>query len=323
MSLKKLMMKLDLEEPEEQSMSKFLGGLDRNVARKLELQPYSTLDELYHLALKVEKDQKEKKKKPAFKSNFPFYKGSTTYTPKPEAARKVEAAKEKDKGKGILSTPDKKSNVKCYKCQGYGHYQADCPNKRVMTLMEIETIEEEMEQDREFSQPIYDDYADAEPEMEQPVAEKPEKVLGPMSGLSLVLRRVLHATDPATPASQREVLFQTKCLVMGRVCKMIIDGGSCTNLASQTMIEKLSHPTFKHPEPYKLHWLNDGSSVEVRKQALVTFHFGPDYEDQILCDVLPMDACHLLLGRPWQSDRRITHDGRENTYSFKINHKKF
>lgn len=85
------------------------------------------------------------------------------------------------------------------------------------------------------------------------------------------------------------------------------------------MIDKLSHPTFRHPEPYKLHWLNDGSTVEVTKQALVTFHFGPDYEDQILCDVLPMDAFHLLLGRPWQSDRDTTRSGRKKTDSFQMN----
>ncbi|GKG07859.1 hypothetical protein Tco_0333691, partial [Tanacetum coccineum] len=29
-----------------------------------------------------------------------------------------------------------------------------------------------------------------------------------------------------------------------------------------------------------------------------------------------MDACHLLLGRPWEYDRDITHNGRTNTYSF-------
>ena len=29
-----------------------------------------------------------------------------------------------------------------------------------------------------------------------------------------------------------------------------------------------------------------------------------------------MDACHLLLGRPWQYDRRAQYDGYTNTYSF-------
>ncbi|XP_076948833.1 uncharacterized protein LOC143621205 [Bidens hawaiensis] len=29
-----------------------------------------------------------------------------------------------------------------------------------------------------------------------------------------------------------------------------------------------------------------------------------------------MDACHLLLGRPWEYDRSIEHDGWSNSYSF-------
>ncbi|GJS51826.1 putative reverse transcriptase domain-containing protein [Tanacetum coccineum] len=33
-------------------------------------------------------------------------------------------------------------------------------------------------------------------------------------------------------------------------------------------------------------------------------------------NVVPMDACHLLLGRPWEYDRNTTHYGRANTYSF-------
>ena len=40
-----------------------------------------------------------------------------------------------------------------------------------------------------------------------------------------------------------------------------------------------------------------------------------DYKDKILCDVIPMDVCHILLGRPWQYDRNVVHDGRMNTYT--------
>lgn len=36
-----------------------------------------------------------------------------------------------------------------------------------------------------------------------------------------------------------------------------------------------------------------------------------------------MDACHLLLGRPWELDRRVIHDGFLNTYSFSIDNHKF
>ena len=31
-----------------------------------------------------------------------------------------------------------------------------------------------------------------------------------------------------------------------------------------------------------------------------------------------MDACHLLVGRPWQCDRNTNHDGFKNTYSFEV-----
>jgi hypothetical protein len=41
-----------------------------------------------------------------------------------------------------------------------------------------------------------------------------------------------------------------------------------------------------------------------------------DYVDEVECDVLPLEVCGLLLGRPWQYDRNAIHAGRANTYSF-------
>ena len=40
------------------------------------------------------------------------------------------------------------------------------------------------------------------------------------------------------------------------------------------------------------------------------------YCDEVLCDVVPMHAGHILLGRPWQYDRKVIHDGFKNRYSF-------
>jgi hypothetical protein len=40
-----------------------------------------------------------------------------------------------------------------------------------------------------------------------------------------------------------------------------------------------------------------------------------DYKDKIMCDVIPMDVCHVLLGRPWKFDRNVVHNGRMNTYT--------
>jgi hypothetical protein len=49
--------------------------------------------------------------------------------------------------------------------------------------------------------------------------------------------------------------------------------------------------------------------------VLVTFSIGK-YLDEVLYDVVPMHVSHILLGRPWQYDRRVTHDGFKNMYSF-------
>jgi len=54
----------------------------------------------------------------------------------------------------------------------------------------------------------------------------------------------------------------------------------------------------------------------------VSFFVGKKYFDNAWCDVVSMDACHILLGRPWQYDRNVVHDGRKNTYSLSINGKK-
>jgi hypothetical protein len=50
----------------------------------------------------------------------------------------------------------------------------------------------------------------------------------------------------------------------------------------------------------------------------VSFSIVVRYKDKMWCDVVAMDACHLLLGRPWQYDRSAHHDGRKNTYSFML-----
>jgi hypothetical protein len=99
---------------------------------------------------------------------------------------------------------------------------------------------------------------------------------------------------------------------------MIIDNGSCTNVASTTLVEKLGLITLPHPRPYCLRWLNENGEIRVTKQFRVPF----TYHDEVLCDVATMSASHLLLGHPWQFDKDVTYNGRKNTYSFMLNGRK-
>jgi hypothetical protein len=97
-----------------------------------------------------------------------------------------------------------------------------------------------------------------------------------------------------------------------------VDSCSTYNLVSTEMVEKLELETIKHLSRYRVSCLQKGLQVNVTKQCLVEFKIG-GHRDEILCDVIPMDVCHLLLGRLWQYDRNVIHDGRKNTYTLEKN----
>jgi hypothetical protein len=61
--------------------------------------------------------------------------------------------------------------------------------------------------------------------------------------------------------------------------------------------------------------MNQSDTLKITHKARVKFSVGP-YIDTVDCDVAPLSACHLLLGRPWQFDLDATHGGRSNNYSF-------
>nr|GEX76509.1 reverse transcriptase domain-containing protein [Tanacetum cinerariifolium] len=151
------------------------------------------------------------------------------------------------------------------------------------------------------------------------VAQQDQQVVYPDQGESLVVQRVLSAGVDKTADDTlwlRNNIFRTKCTTKGKVCTVIVDGGSCDNMVAKTMVDKLELLVQDHPEPYQLTLLKKGNVVRVTQRCFVHFSIGNKYTDEVWCEVIPMDACHLLLGRPWQYDRRTKHDGFRSTYSF-------
>jgi hypothetical protein len=138
---------------------------------------------------------------------------------------------------------------------------------------------------------------------------------------SLVVRRVLSTQLLAAEQGQRHNLFQSRCKVKGQVCRFIIDGGSCNNIVSALLVDKLGLPTRRHPHPYHMQWLNNSGPVKVSSMVRLSFSVG-DYHGEVDCDIVPMQACHLLLGRTWQFDVDSVHFGRSNKYTFIHNDKK-
>ena len=60
----------------------------------------------------------------------------------------------------------------------------------------------------------------------------------------------------------------------------------------------------------------------VTQHCRVTFSIGKCYVDEVVCDVVEMDACHLILGRPWQYDVDAIHRCKDNAYVFFKNGRK-
>nr|GEW02486.1 transposon Ty3-I Gag-Pol polyprotein [Tanacetum cinerariifolium] len=188
------------------------------------------------------------------------------------------------------------SSLRCFKCQGIGHLKRDCLNKQVLTLIDE-------------ADPLYDTEDEVETE-----------VVYPDQGELLVTHRLLNTAvldqdDDTTWL--RTNIFRTQCTAKGKICTVIIDGRSCENMVSTTMVEKLGLPIQNHPDPYQLTWLKKGNLFKVTHRCLMHFSIGNKYTDELWCEVIPIDACHILLGRRWLYDRRVKHDGYRNTYTFK------
>jgi hypothetical protein len=84
------------------------------------------------------------------------------------------------------------------------------------------------------------------------------------------------------------------------------------------MVEKIKLETKIHMNPYRVSWLQKGHQFMVSKQCKFQFNIG-SYKDEFLCDFIPMDVCHVLLGSPCKYDRNVIHDGRKNTYTIERN----
>ncbi|XP_074303235.1 uncharacterized protein LOC141637674 [Silene latifolia] len=288
----RMMIVCDLEEKEELRVARFIKGLIPSLASKVEVQIYNGFDDVCRLALKFEKQDKTKK---SYTYSKGASSGSSSYS-KPTTSKQKEVVTEevKDKGKGVVE-PKGNSLRRCFKCQGYGHIANECPQKRALTAQELRNIVPAFVQTEQSTE-----LSDIEEDEEEGVAYD----VDPLSEEECLVIRNLHVETTPVEAEQREQIFHTRCKVHSKICNLIIDSGSCTNVVSKELVDELKLQTKNHNKPYKLHWLNGDNGIQVRKQALVSLSLGP-YNDDIWCDVIPMSACHILLGRPWQFDRKF------------------
>ncbi|RDX97127.1 hypothetical protein CR513_20148, partial [Mucuna pruriens] len=84
----------------------------------------------------------------------------------------------------------------------------------------------------------------------------------------LMVKRLMGSQMIEEVKTQRENIFHSRCHVLGNLCSIIIKV-----------------------------WLSEYGELVVDRQVEVYFTIGK-FEDKMLCNVVPMEATHLLLGRP-------------------------
>ncbi|KAK1601970.1 hypothetical protein QYE76_027075 [Lolium multiflorum] len=322
------MMSANVDEREEQTMARFLNGLNIPVKRIVEFLPYKNMVELLHQATRAERQVREDlasaKTKTFFAARNAMNASSsiknTSALASKDPPKQARSAIKTTSFKPEQSTMSSKastgsSNITCFKCGAQGHKSFECKNTRVMITRDDGDVEY-------LSEGEYEALVQAATTHEDDDLEDQEQVLCVHDASpSLVVTKVL-TTHTLPNEDQRCNIFQTRAGINGKSIKVIIDGGSCHNLASTKLCTKLNLPLRKHPHPYHVQWLSDNGNVKIQHTVTISFKIGA-YEDTVDCDVVPMTVCHMLLGRPWQYDKKANHDGYTNAYSFKVNDKTY
>ncbi|KAK1660860.1 hypothetical protein QYE76_049019 [Lolium multiflorum] len=288
MEMEMLMQRARVRESLQMTLHRFLNGLRFNIKGIVCHHSYATMNELLHHAREAESQLAEElqmkgratgvgrytprappsmapSSRPAdvpTSSSKPVSNVSNTKKPVPAAS-----------GTSSNMSTARNRDMLCHTCGGKGHFKRDCPNRKVMIINEDN--EYETGDDVDPNAPDEDDYDsdgfDAFPSESQTI---------------VVSQRVLNVQSSAS--TQRCNLFQTKALVgPDKACKVIIDGGSCRNLASKELCAKLKLKYLPHPHPYYIQWLSNNGEMKVSHMVRVDFEIGP-YKDSIDFDVVPM-----------------------------------
>ena len=118
-------------------MARFRNGLNWDIVNVVELQHYVELEDMVHMAIKVERRLKKKGTR-----SFQNPDSSASWKPnvrkdeevvfksKTKPLKMRDEAPNVNKGKNKSQTHNR--DIKCFRCLGVGHIASQCSNKRTM-----------------------------------------------------------------------------------------------------------------------------------------------------------------------------------------------
>jgi hypothetical protein len=310
----------NLVEGEETAMARFLGRLNREIQDILAYKDYTNVTRLFHLACKAEREVQGRRastrpnvsagKSTSWQPRMDTSMGGRAPVPTPSLSCAAAPSPSSDKPRAPPTTSATKTvqkpaasassvastgrtrDVQCHRCKGFGHVQRDCPTKCILVAKDDGAYSSASDFDDDTLALFAADHAGNEGTPDEHIDARAAEHYE-----SLIVQRVLSAQMEKAEQNQQHMLFQTKCVIKEHSCRMIIDGGSYNNLASSEMVEKLALSTKPHPHPYHIQWLNNSGKAKVTTLVQISFAI-ESYHDVVECNVVPMQACHILLSRP-------------------------
>ncbi|GKV49085.1 hypothetical protein SLEP1_g55854 [Rubroshorea leprosula] len=180
------MVRANDEEDRKGTMARFLHGLNRDIANVVELQHCVELEDMAHMAMKVERQLKRKVATTRTGKNL-----GSSFSRKPNWSKKEENSAFKPK-----TSASKSKDV------GSRHIASQCPNKHTMILREDGEIETEGESDDEYMPPL----EDANDGVEYAV-----------DGELLITRQALNVQAKEDDEVQHDNIFHMRCHVKNKV----------------------------------------------------------------------------------------------------------
>ncbi|KAK1651912.1 hypothetical protein QYE76_069717 [Lolium multiflorum] len=265
MEMEMLMQRGRVRESLEMTMQRFLNGLKYDVKGIVRHYSYTNMNQCYIMQEKLNHSWLKKQRlrdvlrelgashlaRPHLRHRRPQRALHPYSTPSSKPCSNVSTAKTSESAastSGSNVSTARNRDMVCHTCGGKGHFKRDCPNRKVMIINEDN--EYETGDDVDPNAPDDDDY-DSDGEDAYPSDAR----------TIVVSQRALNVLPSAS--TQRCNLFQTKALVgPDKACKVIIDGGSCRNLASKELCTKLKLKYLPHPHPYYIQWLSDNGEMK-------------------------------------------------------------
>ncbi|KAK1618785.1 hypothetical protein QYE76_024302 [Lolium multiflorum] len=168
------MMSANVDEREEQTMARFLNGLNIPVKRIVEFLPYKNMVELLHQATRAERQVREDlasaKTKTFFAARNAMNASSsiknTSALASKDPPKQARSAIKTTSFKPEQSTMSSKastgsSNITCFKCGAQGHKSFECKNTRVMITRDDGDVEYLSEGEYEALKANHDGYTNA------------------------------------------------------------------------------------------------------------------------------------------------------------------